>query len=63
MPVPIIVTLASKYYPTKYFLQLCASLIAIFLVRAFAQGRKTNRERDLHGRVILLTVRTLLTFS
>ncbi|KAH7883405.1 hypothetical protein F5I97DRAFT_1904799 [Phlebopus sp. FC_14] len=41
--------------PPKYYVHALVSLLAIVVVRAFAQGRTTNRERDMHGRVVLIT--------
>ncbi|KAF9567802.1 hypothetical protein CPC08DRAFT_746670 [Agrocybe pediades] len=46
---------ATKYFPTKYAVHIAVSILTILVLRAFSQGRKTNRERDLHARVILLT--------
>lgn len=34
---------------------LVVAVVGIVTVNAFAQGRKTNRERDLHGHTILIT--------
>jgi len=45
------VILPSEYYYTH----LVVAVIGIVTVYAFAQGRKTSRERDLHGRTILIT--------
>ncbi|EJD08240.1 uncharacterized protein FOMMEDRAFT_75011 [Fomitiporia mediterranea MF3/22] len=55
MPLPVLVNLVAKYYPKQYFVHIGIVLIIIFVIRAYAQGRTTNRDRDLHGRVILLT--------
>jgi len=48
--------LASTYFPTQYILHIGIALITILILRAFSQGRRTNRERDLHARVVLITV-------
>ena len=48
--------LASTYFPTQYILHIGIAFIAILVLRAFSQGRRTNRERDLHARVVLITV-------
>ncbi|KIK93917.1 hypothetical protein PAXRUDRAFT_485761 [Paxillus rubicundulus Ve08.2h10] len=41
--------------PSKYYVHAVVSLIAIVVVHAFSQGRATNRERDMHARVVLVT--------
>ncbi|KAF9222354.1 hypothetical protein BS17DRAFT_735841 [Gyrodon lividus] len=41
--------------PSKYYVHAIISVIAIVVVHAFAQGRTTNRERDMHARVVLVT--------
>ena len=46
----------SAVLPSKYWLPTIAGIALVFLIRAFAQGRKTTRERDLHARVVLVTV-------
>lgn len=43
--------------PTRFYLHIALALVALFSVHAIAQGRKTTRERDLHARVVLITVR------
>ena len=48
--------LASTYFPTQYILHISIAVITILVLRAFSQGRRTNRERDLHARVVLITV-------
>ena len=39
----------------EYYTYLAVAVVGIVTVYAFAQGRKTSRERDLHGRTILIT--------
>src|ERR1700722_1208569 len=41
--------------PERLWVHIVIWTLAISTVRAFIQGRTTNRERDLHGRVILVT--------
>ncbi|KZT72400.1 hypothetical protein DAEQUDRAFT_755221 [Daedalea quercina L-15889] len=41
--------------PSKYYVRIALSAIALVVLYAFAQGRTTSRERDLHARVIILT--------
>jgi len=47
--------LASSFFPTNYVVHIGIGILTILILRAFSQGRKTNRERDLHARTILLT--------
>lgn len=49
--------LVSAYFPTRYIFHISIAFIVILVLRAFSQGRRTNRERDLHARVVLITVR------
>lgn len=46
----------STFFPTEYAVHIIVAIGTILVFRAFSQGRKTNRERDLHTRVILVTV-------
>ncbi|KAL5531857.1 hypothetical protein ACEPAF_5420 [Sanghuangporus sanghuang] len=55
MPVPVLVNLAANLYSSPYLVHVVVTLFVISIIRAYAQGRSTNRERDLHGRTILLT--------
>jgi hypothetical protein len=48
--------LASSFFPTNYVVHIGIGILTILVLRAFSQGRKTDRERDLHARTILLTV-------
>ncbi|ETW74702.1 hypothetical protein HETIRDRAFT_447059 [Heterobasidion irregulare TC 32-1] len=41
--------------PSKYYTHAVLVIVAIITIHAYAQGRKTNRERDLHGRSIIVT--------
>lgn len=50
----------SVLLPSGYFVHIIVSIVAILVVHAFAQGRTTTRERDLHSRVILVTVSYVL---
>jgi hypothetical protein len=49
--------LADKFFPYQYAYHILIGLISIKVLRAFSQGRTTNRERDLHDRTFLVTVR------
>ncbi|KAG8867044.1 hypothetical protein FRC20_006835 [Serendipita sp. 405] len=44
-----------KYVPTKYYLPIAVGTLSIYITKAWFSGRKTTRERDLHGRTVLLT--------
>ncbi|KAF7323929.1 hypothetical protein MKEN_00614400 [Mycena kentingensis (nom. inval.)] len=46
---------AASYFPSDYAAPIFAAVVAIIVVRAISQGRKTTRDRDLHARVVLLT--------
>ncbi|EGN92784.1 hypothetical protein SERLA73DRAFT_190644 [Serpula lacrymans var. lacrymans S7.3] len=41
--------------PSKYFVPTAVAILVVVVVHAFAQGRTTSRERDLHARTILIT--------
>lgn len=41
---------------TKYALHLIILAVSTYLLRFWANGANTDRERDMHGRVVLLTV-------
>ncbi|KAF8058635.1 hypothetical protein FPV67DRAFT_1427927 [Lyophyllum atratum] len=45
----------STFFPTQYVVHIVAAIVAVVVLRAFSQGRRTNRERDLHARKILVT--------
>ena len=42
--------------PREHWVKIAVGVLVLVVVCAFAQGRTTSRERDLHGRVILVTV-------
>lgn len=56
MVLKVVEALASTYFSTQYILHISIAFITILVLRAFSQGRRTNRERDLHARVVLITV-------
>jgi hypothetical protein len=58
MVLKVAATAVTAIVPSQYYIHAVIALVTILVVRAFAQGRKTNRERDLHARVILVTVRS-----
>ncbi|KAL0955496.1 hypothetical protein HGRIS_001735 [Hohenbuehelia grisea] len=55
MVLGILQAAATKYFPTQYWTHILIGFITIAVVHAFSQGRKTNRERALHARTILVT--------
>lgn len=56
MPLPIIASVISTYASFTYFVYGTLAFFIVAVIRAYAQGRSTSRDRDLHGRVVLLTV-------
>jgi hypothetical protein len=60
MVLKVAATALTAILPSKYYVHAVLTLITVLIIRAFSQGRSTSRERDLHGRVILVTVRNLL---
>ncbi|KAI0090879.1 hypothetical protein BDY19DRAFT_992280 [Irpex rosettiformis] len=48
-------SLVSNAIPSGYFWHIAGSLAVVVVTHAFAQGRTTDRERDLHARTILVT--------
>ena len=57
MPLPALATIFWDYFPLNYVVHISLGIVITMILRTYAQGRVTSRERDLHGRVILLTVR------
>jgi hypothetical protein len=57
MVLKILYAVGTTFLPLEYYTHLAVVVVGIVTVYAFAQGRKTNRERDLHGRTILITAR------
>ncbi|KAF8154239.1 hypothetical protein B0H34DRAFT_721082 [Crassisporium funariophilum] len=55
MVLKIVEAAASTYFPTQYIVHIVVGIVAILAFRAFSQGKRTNRERDLHARVVLIT--------
>ena len=56
MVLKIMHAVGTAILPSDYYTHLVVAVVGIVTVYAFAQGRKTSRERILHGRTILLTV-------
>ena len=57
MVLKVLAVTINALLPSNYYVHALVSILAIVVVHAFAQGRTTNRERDMHARVVLLTVR------
>ena len=57
MVLKVAYTLATYVLPTTYYWHVAIALATLVVIYAFAQGRTTDRERDLHARTILVTVR------
>ncbi|KAK7054803.1 hypothetical protein VNI00_003266 [Paramarasmius palmivorus] len=55
MVLHVLASVTTKYFPTQYTVHIVVAVASIYALYAFSQGRKTNRERDLHARVILIT--------
>ncbi|KAL1694921.1 hypothetical protein GGG16DRAFT_46509 [Schizophyllum commune] len=55
MVVHILGTAYETLFPKQYLYHICGGLLALYVIRTLSQGRKTTRDRDLHGRVVLLT--------
>ncbi|KAJ3511350.1 hypothetical protein NLJ89_g4147 [Agrocybe chaxingu] len=55
MVLGILQAVVSNYFPTQYALHIAGGIVVALFIRAFSQGRRTNRERDLHARTILVT--------
>lgn len=47
--------------PSKYYAHIALTTVALVVLYAFSQGRTTSRERDLHARVVILTVACLVS--
>ena len=55
MVLPVLTTTVQSILPSNYYVHTFIAILTIVIVRAFAQGKKTNRQRDLHARVVLVT--------
>jgi hypothetical protein len=56
MVLKILYAVGTTFLPSGYYTHLAVAVVGIVTIYTFAQGRKTSRERILHGRTILLTV-------
>ncbi|PFH47364.1 hypothetical protein AMATHDRAFT_77243 [Amanita thiersii Skay4041] len=55
MVLKILGAIASLLLPSKYAAHFFIGIASLIALHTLSQGRRTNRERDLHGRVILVT--------
>lgn len=45
----------SQYFPRNYLVHIAIGIVVCMVIRAFARGKTTTRERNLHARTILVT--------
>jgi NAD(P)-dependent dehydrogenase (short-subunit alcohol dehydrogenase family) len=45
----------SSYFPRSYVPHILITSLAVVILHALSQGRKTSRDRDLHARTVILT--------
>ncbi|KAF5317341.1 hypothetical protein D9611_003557 [Ephemerocybe angulata] len=45
----------SSYFPHAYIPHIVIGIVAVVVLHALTQGRRTSRDRDLHARTVLLT--------
>ena len=57
MVLQVVFNVATFIFRPGYYTHAVAIIVAFLVAYAFSQGRTTNRERDLHARTILITVR------
>ncbi|CAE7206047.1 unnamed protein product, partial [Rhizoctonia solani] len=55
MAIHILATWVSKILPSSYYLPAAVLLCLLYTLQFIANGRKNPRDRDMHGRVVLLT--------
>ncbi|KAJ8454109.1 hypothetical protein ONZ45_g19432 [Pleurotus djamor] len=55
MVLQVVLSAASALYSSRYFVHIIAGFTAVYVLHAFAQGKRTTRERDLHARTIIIT--------
>lgn len=52
----------SPFFPSSYVPHIIMAVAVVLVIRAFAQGKTTSRDRDLHARTILMTVRLTIVY-
>ncbi|TBU26758.1 hypothetical protein BD311DRAFT_725556 [Dichomitus squalens] len=55
MVLQVLYTAVTAVLPVRYWPHAAVAAAVVVVIYAYAQGRSTTRERDLHARVILLT--------
>ncbi|RPD55773.1 hypothetical protein L226DRAFT_447130, partial [Lentinus tigrinus ALCF2SS1-7] len=55
MVLQVVYTAITAVLPLKYWPHAAVAAAVLFVIYAYAQGPPTNRERDLHARVVILT--------
>ncbi|KAH7334949.1 hypothetical protein B0J17DRAFT_95721 [Rhizoctonia solani] len=55
MAIHILATWVSKILPSAYYIPAAVLLCILYALQFIANGRKNPRDRDMHGRVVLLT--------
>ncbi|KAH7912711.1 hypothetical protein BJ138DRAFT_1060539 [Hygrophoropsis aurantiaca] len=55
MVLKVLAAAVSAWLPSNYYVHILVAIGAVVVVHAFAQGRTTSRERDMHARVVLIT--------
>ncbi|CEL56496.1 putative oxidoreductase YNL181W OS=Saccharomyces cerevisiae (strain ATCC 204508 / S288c) GN=YNL181W PE=1 SV=2 [Rhizoctonia solani AG-1 IB] len=55
MAIHVLASWTSKALPTSYYIPAGALLCLLYSLQFIANGRKNPRDRDMHGRVVLLT--------
>ncbi|KDN42370.1 hypothetical protein RSAG8_06861, partial [Rhizoctonia solani AG-8 WAC10335] len=55
MAVHILASWISKAIPSSYYIPTALLLCLLYTLQFIANGRKNTRDRDMHGRVVLLT--------
>lgn len=63
MPLDTVAFLGSRLLAGRHLTRYVVAIIVVATIRAYCQGRTTTRERDLHARTILLTVRRAFFYS
>ncbi|KAJ7600916.1 hypothetical protein C8J56DRAFT_999941 [Mycena floridula] len=51
----MVLSIFAEYFPFQYLVHILVAASTALVIWTFSQGRRTNRERDLHARVILVT--------
>lgn len=59
MVLQVVFNAASFIFRPGYYTYGIGAIVLFLFTYAFSQGRTTNRERDLHARTILITVRLI----